>query len=78
MLMLTAIRHFVRITLFMASTPPGSLTEHVFSYGDKTKTATAKVGGITQNIDRECACSHEKYSEVCLTRTAVNKNVCED
>ena len=75
MLMLTAIHHFVRIILFMASTPPGSLSEHVFSYSDKTKTATAKVGGIMQNIERECACFHEKYSEVCITRTAVNKNV---
>ena len=50
--MLPAICHFVRITLFIASTPPESLTEHVFSYGDKMKTATAKVGVITQNIDR--------------------------
>ena len=48
MLMLSAIRHFVRITLFIASTPPGNSTEHVFRYkcslyGDKMKTATAKV-----------------------------------
>ena len=42
------------------------------AYGDKMKTATAKVGGITQNIERECACFHEKYSEVCITRAAVN------
>ena len=48
----------------------------MFSYGDEMKTATAKVGGTTQNIDRECACFHEKYqSEVCITRAAVNKNV---
>ena len=43
MLMLSAIRRFVRVTLFIASTPPGSSTERVFSYGDKIKTATAKV-----------------------------------
>ena len=39
---------FVRTTLFIVSTPPGSSTEHVFRYGDKMKTATAKVAGITQ------------------------------
>ena len=49
MLILSAICHFVRITLFVVSTPPGSSTEHVFSYSDKMKTATAKVGGIMQN-----------------------------
>ena len=57
MVMLSAVRHFVRITLFIASTPPGSSTEHVFCYGDKMKTVTAKlkVGGIMQNIERERA-----------------------
>ena len=30
MLMLSAIRHFVRITLFIETTPPGTSTEHVF------------------------------------------------
>ena len=60
MLTLSAICHFVRIILFIASSPPGSSTEHVFSYSDKMKTATAKVGGITQNIERECACFQEK------------------
>ena len=48
MLTLSAICHFVRITLVIASSPLPS-TEHVFSYGDKMKTATAKVGGITSN-----------------------------
>ena len=50
MLILSAIQHFVRITLFIVSMPPpGSSTEHLFSYDeDKVKTATAKVGGITQ------------------------------
>ena len=47
MSMLSAIRHFVRIALFIANMPPGSSTEHMFSYGDKMKTATAKVGGMT-------------------------------
>ena len=39
MLMLSARRHFVRITLFIASTPPGSSTECVFSYRDKMTAA---------------------------------------
>ena len=39
------------------------------------KTATAKVGGITQSIERERARFQEKYSEVCITRAAVNENV---
>ena len=72
------ISHVVRITLFIASTPPRSSTEHVFSYSDKMKTATAKVGGITLNIVRKCARFQEKYSKVCITRAAVNENVCED
>ena len=37
------------------------------------KTATAKVGGITQNIDLGYACF-----QVCIARTAVNESVCED
>ena len=53
MLIFSAICHFVRIILFIVSTPPGSSTEHVFSYGDKMKTVTAKVAGITQNIERK-------------------------
>ena len=73
MLILSAIRHFV-----IASTPPGSSTEHMFSYGDKMKTGTAKVGGITQNTERKRARFQEKYSKVCITRAAVNENVCED
>ena len=81
MVMLSAVRHFVRIILFTASTlPPGSSTEHMFCYGDRMKTATAKlkVGGITQNIEREHACFQEKYSKVCITRPAVNENLCGD
>ena len=64
MLILSAISHFVRITLFIASTPPGSSTEHVFSYGNKMKTATAKVAGIMQNIERKRAHFQEKYLKV--------------
>ena len=41
------------------------------------KTATAKVGGITQNIERERTC-FQKYSKVCITRPAVNENLCGD
>ena len=78
MLMLSAIRHFVRITLFIVSSPPGSSTEHVFSYGDRMKTATAKVAGKTQNIERKRAHFQEEYSKVCITRAAVNENICED
>ena len=78
MLILSAIRHFVRITLFIVSMPPRSSTEHVFSYGDKMKTATAKVAGITQSIDRKHAHFQEKYSKVSITRAAVDENVCED
>ena len=80
MLMLSAIRHFVRITLFIVRTPPppGSSTEHVFSYSDRMKTATAKVAGIMQNIKRKHARFQEKYSKVRIMRAAVNENVCED
>ena len=43
------------------------------------KTATAKVGGITQNRDLGYACFHEKYYRVCIARAAVNKSsICED
>ena len=50
----------------------------MLSYGDKMKTAIAKVGGIMQNTQRGYACFQEKYSKVCITRAAVNENVCED
>ena len=50
----------------------------VFSYGDKMKTGTAKVGSITQNIERKRARFQEKYSKGGITRAAVNENVCED
>ena len=47
------------------------------------KTATAKVGCITQNIDLGYACFQEKYynvlcMRVCIARAAVNESVCED
>ena len=42
------------------------------------KMATAKVGGITQNIDLGYACFQEKYYRVCIARAAVNESVCED
>ena len=58
--------------------PARSSTEHVFSYGDKMKTGTAKVGSITQNIERKRARFMEKYSKGGITRAAVNENVCED
>ena len=77
MLMLSAMCHVVRITLFIASMPPRSSTENVFSYSDKMKTATAKVGGIMQNIERKRARFQEKYSKVCIMRAAVNENACE-
>ena len=78
MSILGAIRHFVR-TLFIACTPPaGSSTEHVFyTYSLpqklKTKTAAAKVGDITQNIDLGYACFQEKYYRVCIDKAAVAK-----
>ena len=43
MLMLSAIRHFTRISLFIAGMPPGSSTEHVFTVKDELRMATAKV-----------------------------------
>ena len=46
--------------------------------GDKMNTGTAKGAGITQNIERKRARFQEKYSKVCITRAAVNENVCED
>ena len=42
------------------------------------KTATAKVGGITQNIDLGYASLQEKYYRVCIARADVNESVCED
>ena len=39
------------------------------------KTATAKVGDITQNMEIERARFQEKYSKVCITRAAVNEYV---
>ena len=69
MLMLSAICHLVRITLFIASTLPRSSTEPMFSYSEKGKTTTAKVGGI---MERECACFQE-----CVLREK-NENVYED
>ena len=38
----------------------------------------AFTSGIMQNIEREGACFQEKYSKVCITRTAVSEKVCED
>ena len=35
---------------------PGSSTQNMFSYGDKMKTATAKVGGIMHLKHREETC----------------------
>ena len=42
------------------------------------KTATAKVGGITQNIDLGYACFQEKCNRVCIAKAAINESVCED
>ena len=77
MLILSVIRHFVITTLFIACTLlAGSLTEHVFTYSlpSKMKTVTAKVGGITQNIDLGYACFQEKYYRVCIAKAAVNES----
>ena len=41
------------------------------------KTATAKVGGITQNIDLGYAC-FQKCNRVCIAKAAINDSVCED
>jgi len=40
--------------------------------------ATAKVSGITQNVDLGYACFQKKYYRVCIARAAVNESVCED
>ena len=42
------------------------------------KTATAEVGGITQNIDLGYACFKGSINRVCIARAAVNESVCED
>ena len=42
------------------------------------KTATGKVGSITQKIDLRYAYFREKYNRVCIARAAVNESVCED
>ena len=79
MLMLRAIRHFTRISLFIAGTPPGSSTEHVFTVKDELQTTTlnsqSQVYSVTQNTDRGCACFQEKCYKVCIARAAVNGSV---
>ena len=59
MSILSAIRHFVRIT---ACTPPpqteAQLSMCLVTVKDED-TATAKLGSY--NMDRECACFQEKY-----------------
>ena len=42
------------------------------------KTATARVGGITLNIDLGYTCYQERYYRVSIARAAVNESVCED
>ena len=42
------------------------------------KTATAKVGGITQNKDLGYASFQDKYYRVCIATAAVSESVCED
>ena len=51
---------------------------YTYSLSRKTKTATAKVGDITQNIDLGYACFQEKYYRVCIAKAAVNETVSED
>ena len=62
MSILSAIRHFVRITLFIACTPPprteAQLSMCLVTVKDED-TATAKSGSY--NMDRGCACFQEKY-----------------
>ena len=81
MLILSAVRHFVRITLFIACmTPAGSSTKHVLdmAYCERWRRQQPRSGGTSQNIDLGYACFQEKY---CIARAAainVNENVCED
>ena len=77
MLMISAIRHYNNI-IHSKHAPQKLNWARVQLWQYKMKTATAKVGGIMQNIERERVYFHEKYSEVCITRAAVNKIVCED
>ena len=51
---------------------------YTYSLPRKTKTATAKLGDITQNIGLGYACFQEKYYRVCIAKAAVNETVCED
>ena len=51
---------------------------YTYSLSRKTKTATAKVGDIAQNIDLGYACFQEKYYRVCIAKAAVNETVSED
>ena len=81
MFMLSATRHFTRISLFIAGTPPRSLTEHVFTVKDELRMTTAQVKYIVykaKHIERGCACLQEKCYKVCVARAAVNESVCED
>ena len=75
MLMLSAIRHFVRITL---STPPEAQLSMCLLTVKDERWQQPKSGGIMQNIERGCACFQEKYYKVCIARAAVNESVCED
>ena len=63
---LSAIRHFVRTTLFIACMPlAGSSTEHVFTF-------------CLPWLYSIYACFQEKYYRLCIARAAVNESVCED
>ena len=52
----------------------------MFSYGqdEDCNSQSRWLGSITQNIERKRARFKEKYSKVCITRVAVNENVCEE
>ena len=61
MLSLSAIRHFVRITLFIASTPPEAELSMCLTL-IRWRLQQLRSGGIMQNIKRGCGhASKEKY-----------------
>ena len=81
MLILSAICHFVRTTLFITCKPTQiqlCTCLNIAYVKDEDANCQARSGGITQNIDLGYACFQEKYYRVCIARAAVNKSVCED
>ena len=76
MLILSAIHHFVRITLFIACTPPPWLEAQLnMCVVDEDGNSQ---GQVIQHRSGMCMLPGEVLPRVCIARAAVNESVCED